>query len=384
MTGLIVHEWIAKAGGSENVVEEFATVFPRADLQVLWNDDPDRFALPTYETWLARTPLRRSKAAALPFLPFTWRTVRARQDYEWMLVSSHLFAHHVRPRALAAGIPKLVYAHTPARYIWEPELDPRGAGFAARIASRALKPLDRARAQEATSIVANSAFTRARIQRAWSRDAQVIHPPVDTTRIAVTDAWADLLSEEDRATLDALPDVFVLGASRFVAYKRLDQAITAGEAAGIPVVLAGGGPDEASLHVRAAQASVPVHFVERPSTELLYALYQRALVYVFMAIEDFGIMPVEAMAAGTPVIVPNVGGAAESVRTIDGGATIDGGSPQEWRQAIDAVSRIDGAALSERSHRYSRERFRAEVLDWVMRETGGARRSAREAEELAR
>ena len=384
MSGLIVHEWVAKAGGSENVVEEFAAVFPTSDLQVLWSDAPDRFTLKTYETWLARTPLRRSKAAALPFLPSTWRAITAHQDYEWLLVSSHLFAHHVKPRGLSPDVPKLVYTHTPARYIWEPELDPRGASRLARAASAALKPLDRARAQEATSIVANSSFTRARVQRAWQRDAEVIYPPVDTRRIAAVEDWASQLSDQERAILDSLPEVYILGASRFVAYKRLDQAISAGEAAGVPVVLAGGGPDEQVLRARASEASIPVVFVATPSTALLYALYQRALVYVFMAIEDFGIMPVEAMAAGTPSLVPHVGGAAESVRSVDGGAIIEHGSREEWIGAIDAVGRIDRGALAQRSHRYSRERFRAEVLDWVTRETGGIQQNSLDPGELAR
>lgn len=370
MPGLIVHEWVAKAGGSENVVEEFAAVFPDSDLQVLWSDDPDRFPLRTFETWLAGTPLRKSKAASLPFLPMTWRTIKAHTDYDWMLISSHLFAHHAKPRGLRSEVPKLVYTHTPARYIWEPELDPRGAGLPARLASRLLKPLDRRRAQEASSIVANSAFTRARVQRAWNRDADVIYPPVDTRRIASVDDWSSNVSESDSRVLDALPTTFVLGASRFVAYKQLDKAIDAGEAADIPVVLAGSGPDEVSLRARAETASVPVHFVDRPSTELLYALYQRALVYVFCAIEDFGIMPVESMAAGTPAIVAPTGGAAESVGSIDGGVTIEHDSPTAWRAAVEAASAIEGAALSERSHRYSRERFRDEIENWVRRESG--------------
>lgn len=379
MAGLIVHEWVAKAGGSENVVQEFATQFPDSDLQVLWSDDPDRFSLRTFDTWLARTPLRRSKALALPFLPFTWRTLTSHADYEWMLVSSHLFAHHVKPRNLGSGTPKLVYTHTPARYIWEPELDPRGSGIVARMASQALKPLDRRRAQEATSIVANSQFTRQRVQRAWERDADVIYPPVDTRRIASVEDWATQLTPIDHGVLDALPRTFILGASRFVAYKRLDQAISAGEAADVPVVLAGSGPDEAALRARAETATVPVHFVERPSTELLYALYQRALVYVFCAIEDFGIMPVEAMAAGTPVIVSPTGGAAESVDSVGGGRVIEDDSAAGWRTTVDAACSIDGAQLSARSHLYSRERFREQIQEWVTRESGRASDHASES-----
>lgn len=365
MTGLLVHEWVAKAGGSENVLEQFARTFPDSDLQVLWNDDPERFALRTYETWLARTPLRRSKALSLPFLPLTWRTVRARQEYDWVLVSSHLFAHHVKPRGLSPEVPKLSYVHTPARYIWEPDLDYRGSNSAVRLASLFLKPLDRARAQESTKIAANSEFTRERIRRAWERDAEVIYPPVDTQRIIEGKDWRDHLSGSELDQLERTPKSFLLGASRFVSYKRLDLVIEAGEATGTPVVLAGRGPEYDALQAKARQATVPVAFIDRPSDALLYALYQRALALVFPAIEDFGIMPVEAMAAGTPVIVPPIGGAVESTRLAEGGAIADMESPSSWREALDAVFKLDRSTLPARASQFSSHLFRERVRSWV-------------------
>src|SRR5690606_22739556 len=125
-----------------------------------------------------------------------------------------------------------------------------------------------------------------------------------------------VLSEADAAVASALPSAFVLGASRLVPYKRVDAAIIAGEAAGLPAVIAGDGPDRARLAALAARASIPVTFLGRTSDALLRELYRRATVYVFAPIEDFGIMPVEAMAAGTPVIARDIGGAAETV--VDG------------------------------------------------------------------
>ncbi|MDR1825000.1 MAG: hypothetical protein LBR27_06670, partial [Bifidobacteriaceae bacterium] len=83
MSGVIVHEWIARFGGSENVVDQLAAMFPDAELRVLWVDAPERLTLPTRETWLARTPLRRSKALAVPFMLPTWRHLPARQPYDW-------------------------------------------------------------------------------------------------------------------------------------------------------------------------------------------------------------------------------------------------------------------------------------------------------------
>lgn len=366
MAGLIVHEWVERTGGAERVVEQFMEQYPDSDLFVLWDDAPGRFSGDRmHESWLASTPLRRHKALALPFMPATWRHVRPKRDYDWLLVSSHLFAHHARASAHASELPKFSYVHTPARYIWEPDLDSRGDQLPARLASTVLKPIDRRRAQESTAMAANSEFTRLRIQRVWHRDAEVIYPPVDTERIAMVGRWRDHLSMKEEALLTALPDVFLLGASRFVPYKRLDLVIEAGEATGLPVVLAGRGPGEGELRARSEQARVPVHFVISPSDALLYALYQQSLALVFPAIEDFGIMPVEAMAAGTPVIVSAVGGAAESACLTHGGVVLEAFSSQGFREAVNAITSIDRAGLPARASRFSQARFRDRVRLWM-------------------
>lgn len=366
MTGLIVHEWVSKAGGSENVVDQFVKAFPDADMQVLWSDDPERFgSIDVYETWLARTPLRNNKALALPFLPLTWRMVPRRVEYEWILTSSHLFAHHVRPRRLGSETPKLSYVHTPARYIWEPDLDHRGASAVIRAASAVLKPLDKKRAQESFKIAANSEFTRQRIQRVWDRDADVIYPPVDTERIIAGGDWRNRLTDQELAVLEALPQDFLLGASRFVPYKRLDLVIEAGEATGLPVVIAGRGPQEAQLRAQGGVAKVQVSFIISPSDALLFALYQRSLALIFPAIEDFGIMPVEAMAAGTPVVVPATGGASESVSLLAGGTTVERFVGAEWRRALEAIEHVDRQELQGRTERFSDEKFRSSIQAWV-------------------
>ncbi|ALJ19056.1 glycosyltransferase [Microbacterium sp. No. 7] len=311
MTGLLVHEWIAPSGGSENVLEAMADAFPDADIQCLWTDAPHRLADRNLrETWIARTPIRRSKALALPFTVPTWRMLKADRAYDWMLVSSHLFAHHARIRG--QDIPELVYVHSPARYIWTPEYDERGASAMIRAVAPLFKLIDRHRAAEAAAIAANSAFVRRRVQDAWERDAVVIHPPVEVERIARIHEWSARLTDDERRLLDALPEVFVLGASRFVPYKRLDLVIAAAEAANVPAVIAGRGPDEELLRAQAGEASVPVQIVHSPSDSLLWALYERASVFVFPAIEDFGIVPVEAQVLGTPVVTGPVGGQLET------------------------------------------------------------------------
>ena len=362
MSGILVHEWLSRHGGSENVFDVLGGVFPDAERWCLWNESEGRFS-GVHETALARTPLRGHKAAALPLMPLAWRALPER-DADWVLCSSHLFAHHARFRGAAREAPKLVYTHTPARYIWTPELDGRGGGVAARAASALLKPLDRRRAAEPVAIAANSAFIADRVARAWGRDATVIHPPIDVARFAD----ARPTDETDAAVAD-LPRDYLLGVSRFVPYKRLELVIDAGVASGLPVVLAGGGADEERLRAYAAERGHPVTIVRDPSSILLAAMYRGALALVFPAVEDFGIMPVEAMAAGTPVVGNAVGGVAESV--IDGvtGALVHEWAGEDLRAAVERAVASSREACVRRAYEFDRPVFEARIADWVAEKT---------------
>lgn len=371
MSGVIVHEWLESAGGAENVVEAMRGAFPDADLWCLWDDSAGRF-VDAHETLLARTPLRRSKALALPTMPLVWRSLPA-IDAEWVLVSSHLFAHHARFRGSARHAPKYVYAHTPARYIWTPELDGRGDSAIARSASAILRPLDRRRAQEATAIAANSRFVAERIARTWERDAVVIYPPIDTKIFA----QEPQLEAADQARLDQLPQEFLLAVSRWVPYKRLEAAIYAGAAADIPVVLAGRGPDEGRLRAIAADHPGRVSFVEQPSSPLLRALYRKASAVVFAPVEDFGIVPVEAMASGTPVIANAIGGASESVVAGVTGAHVEAwDSADQLRAAVETALSADPRACVARARKFDSATFAQHIRDFVQgagRETNSLR-----------
>lgn len=369
MAGLIVHEWFAKVGGSENVVREMMRAFPEARLHVLWNDAGDPFpGRQMTESWLARTPLRRSKKLALPFEPFTWRrTICSLERPDWLLVSSHLFAHHVHWAGdSAADVGKFVYVHTPARYIWEPDLDPRGRGAIARLGAIALRPLDARRAREESTIAANSEFVRERIWRCWDRDSRVLYPPVDTDAIISGGDWRDRLSGDgEEALFASLTAGFVLGASRLVGYKMLDRVMEFGEANGRPVVIVGDGPERERLEHKAHGLRVPVRFVGRVSTPALRALMQLASVFVFPPIEDFGILPVEAMACGTPAVVNKLGGARESVLKVGGGVVLSSWDPSSMKAAFDDALRIDHQGMAARSGCFSSERFRVEIQQWV-------------------
>jgi glycosyltransferase involved in cell wall biosynthesis len=358
---LVAHEWIADVGGSENVFEQIRLAVPQCRAVCLWNDDPVRFS-GVHETWLARSPLRGRKVPAMPFMGSAWKRVDL-TDIDRVVVSSHAFSHHLASRAADRGIPAFAYIHSPARYVWVPDLDDRGHSLVGRLGRSYFRSWDRRHASGVVNYAANSQFVAERVADAWGVNASVTYPPVDIERIH---RFGGELSDVDHATVRALPAHFVMGASRFVPYKNVDAAISAGEILGLPVVLAGTGPDEPRLRALAEKARTPVQFAGRVSDNLLLEMYRRATLFVYMAIEDFGIMPVEAMACGTPVLVNEIGGARESVLPMSGGLAT------EWRYSRFTDPTVVPKAVAvdmKRAHsdvaRFSIASFRRNLLSWL-------------------
>ena len=378
MAGLIVQEWIEESGGAEQVLDAMRLALPDSRVACLWNDDTTRFPPSTVdESWMARTPLRGRKALALPMMSGTWRRGWGDGEPDWVLTSSYVFAHHAG-FGTKRGVPKFSYVHTPARYLWEPDLDSRTSVPLAGLARAYLRGVDRRAAASSGSLAANSEFVRDRIRRAWDRDARVIHPPVDAAAIAAVPDWAARTTPVERALLESLPDHgFLMAASRLVPYKRHDAVIRMGAALDLPVVVVGSGPERERLDAVAADAGVPVHMLGRVSDELMRALFQRAMAFVFPPVEDFGIIPVEAMATGCPVIVNRVGGAAESA--VDGvaGAHYDPADPAGFRAAIDLATGIRPEAARARALAFDTARFVDDVRDWVLGEPAQAEASSR-------
>ena len=228
MRTLVAHEWIAEVGGSENVFEQIRLAVPHYRAVCLWNGDPVRFS-GVEETLLARSPLRGHKAASMPFMGSAWKRVDL-TDTERVVVSSHAFSHHLASRAAHCGIPAFAYIHSPARYVWAPDLDDRGNSLIGRLGRSYFRRWDRRHVSHNVNYSANSQFVAKRVAEAWGVNASVIYPPVDIERIR---SFSGELSDVDIATLCALPPHFVLGASRFVLYKNVDAAIIAGEILGL-------------------------------------------------------------------------------------------------------------------------------------------------------
>lgn len=361
MPGMIATEWIEQHGGAEKVLDGFIEAFPDSSVLCSWNDDIERFPdeIRVRESPLAATPLRGRKALSVPLLPLMWRWQKLTEP-DWVLVSSHLFAHHVSTRP---HTPKLVYVHSPARYLWVPSVD-RRARFAKPILPL-LRSIDRRRSWDASSIAANSNFVAERVADCWDCEPpRVIYPPVDVDS-ARRYRSGDQLTAAEHAQLDALPDTFVLGASRLVPYKALDDVLRVGKVVDLPVVIAGSGPERERLEQLATELGVHAVFLGGVSNSMLYALYQRAYCYIFPPVEDFGIMPVEAMAVGAPVLVNRVGGAAESV--LDGitGFHCDFSDSSDITNVLDSIGSLRPEDAEIRAQQFSKARFVAEIRSWV-------------------
>jgi glycosyltransferase involved in cell wall biosynthesis len=306
----VIHDWLDTWRGGENVLAEIVRAYPHADLFALVDFLP--------EALRGRLAGKRARTTFLQHLPFARRHFRLLlplfpraiesldlAGYDLVISSSHAVAKGVRTTASQLHV---CYCHTPMRYAWDLRdqyLGPHGLGGGARgaIVHRVLDRLrewDRRASARVTRFIANSDFVRDRIARCYGRDAVVIHPPVDTAFFTPGDP---LVPPSER--------VYYVAASRWVPYKRMDLIAAAFRA--MPnrrLVMVGDGPEAA--RVRAA-AGPNVEFPGEVSREKLRALLRGARAFVFAAEEDFGILPVEAQASGTPVIAYSRGGARETV-----------------------------------------------------------------------
>lgn len=368
----LIHEWFERVGGSEQVFLQMTKALPDADRFVLWNAAGGQAPDGLRESWLARTPLRHHKSVALPLMPLAWRTL-TRDRFDVVVSSSHAFAHTVRLGSSPDGgaVRHLSYIHSPARYLWTPDLDERNLPAALTAARPALRTVDRRLGRHVTSYAANSGEVRDRIRWFWRRDARVIHPPVKVD-FFTSPSSNDVA--QDRS--------YLLGVGRWIGYKNFDLVIETASRAGLPLVVAGSGPDEARLRSLAATADVPIRFEVNPSDERLRSLYWGAAALLFPVHEDFGIVPVEAQAAGVPVVGLSRGGLLETVTPGVTGFLVDELDPVALASAAHAAVGLDRDPIRAHARRFDEETFRRAFTAWVTEEggadgprgTGGKRR----------
>jgi glycosyltransferase involved in cell wall biosynthesis len=348
----VVNEWFERTGGAERVLLAVCSALPGAEAFVLWSDR-DLTGYPQMrESWLARTPLRGHKALTLPLMPLIWRT-QTRQRYDVVLSLSHSLNHTARLHVNPGGV-HLSYVHTPARYLWLPEIDPRRTGPGQHLAVEALKRLELHSNRHVASYAANSQSVRQRIKKFWRREARVIHPPCRTAFFNQAPA------AHRRQNRD-----YLLAYGRWVDYKRFDFVIDVAARAGLPLVIAGSGPMEAKLRSHAARVCTDVRFELRPDDARIRELIWGARALLYPCDEDFGIVPVEAQACGTPVIGMRRGGLLDTV--VDGltGYLIDGLDVDAYVDRIRTLANLERVMVRANADRFSETAFAERIRHWV-------------------
>jgi glycosyltransferase involved in cell wall biosynthesis len=356
----LVHDWLTGMRGGEKCLDVLCQAFPRATLYTLIHR---RASLsPAIESMAIRTsPLQaipgvfRYYRHLLPIMPLAMRAWRLK-DVDLVISLSHCVAKSVRP---PAGVPHVCYCFTPMRYAWQARdtyLETWSRRPIRRVLARSLlarlQRWDRRTAARVTHFVAISETVRARIAQFYRRESRVIQPPVNV------EFYTPGASAAPR-------DDFYLVVSALVPYKRVEHAVQACTKLRRRLIVIGAGPERPRLE---AAAGPSVRFLGWQPDDVIRDHYRRARALLFPGEEDFGIVPLEALACGTPVIALGRGGAAETIDETVGRIYTEPSAAALLKAiaAWEAASRPhDPVQARTRAERFSLPLFRARLLAFL-------------------
>ena len=350
----IVHYWLVGMRGGEKVVEELCDIFPQADVFThVYKPSAISKRITSHEiktTFINQLPFAQSQYQYyLPLMPLALEQINL-DDYDLVISSESGPAKGVitRPDAL-----HICYCHSPMRYVWSAYHEYRGRTDGV---TRLLMPhimhrmrmWDHAAADRVDHFIANSHNVAERIWKYYRRQSTVIYPPVSF------DAAVPSPSRED----------FYLFVSQLVPYKNADVAVEAFNRMGKRLLVIGQGEEYARLK---RCAGPTVELLGHQSDEMLKSYYARCRALVFVANEDFGMVPVEAMKAGTPVLAYRGGGALETVVDGETGLFMNDQTPDSLIDAVErfeaAEHRFDSARIIRWAQQFSANAFKQRMTD---------------------
>jgi glycosyltransferase involved in cell wall biosynthesis len=361
----IVHDSLVIRGGAEKVALAFAEAFPGADFYTLCYNPDDTY--PEFSRYVIRTSVfqmlsNSEKGMKRLFFPFgvAAMSLLHLKGYDVVLMSSTNCAKYVR---VGRDTVVINYCHSPFRLAWEPESYPTyvTASPFHRLAMNAviqvLRRIDRHFARKDHHYITNSTNRAELIRRVYApnRDIRLLFPPVDLEQFPPQD----------------LPRSYFLVVSRLEGYKRVDLVIDAFNRLGLPLVVVGNGTQEKKLQ---AIASKHITFRKNLSNLELSEVYSQARALIFPQVEDFGITPIEANAAGTPVIAFGKGGVLHTQIPFDGTNAGECTSLFFFEQTVESLMAVvqlfdaqafDSNFLREHAKTFSKETFKKNIIRLV-------------------
>ena len=374
----IIHYWLVGMRGGEKVLEELCLLYPQADIFTHVHVPEKTSALinshKIVTTYIGRLPFAaKFYQKYLPLMPSALEELDL-TGYDLVISCESGPAKGVITHPNAVHV---CYCHTPMRYLWDQYHTYRAnSGWFTRLVMSltmpALRAWDVASAAHVDRFIANSTFVARRIAKAYRRESTVVFPPVDLDAYAIA----------QNPTRD-----FYFYIGQLVPYKRVDLAIAACNALGRKLVIIGSGSEEARLK---AMAGPTIEFRGWASYEDVKARYQNCRALLFPGEEDFGIVPLEAMASGRPVIAYGSGGALDTVVDNQTGVFFDRQTAEDLAAAITRFETIedtfDPHALRRHARGFGRDVFRRNVeavIDAAIKDFSGKRVAAESYAEAA-
>ena len=362
----LVQDWLTGMRGGEKVLEKICTLYPEAPVYTMVHDRGSVSEIienrEIKTSLLQRLPLGVSRYRYfLPLMPILVKSLDT-SSYDLVISTSHCVAKNVKP--VKGGV-HICYCHTPMRYIW----DMFGHYFSLRentavyLMMKLFRPyLRRADVRASGNVdhfIANSRTTAERIKRYYGRESEVIYPPVDT--------------EFYTPSGDVNREGYYLIVSSLVPYKKIGIAVEAFNKSGRKLRIIGSGPEEKKLKGASGRN---IEFQGWRGAEALRDNYRRCRGLIFPGVEDFGIVPVEAMACGAPVIAYRKGGVTESVIDNVTGMFFNEQKAESLNETLNRFEKIklDTGRIRARAEEFSEESFLSRFKSFTERRSGEARR----------
>lgn len=352
----IVCDWLTVFAGAERVVYEMHQLFPNA---VIYTSLYNKKALPAFknaevrESALRYLPFaRKFHRLFLPWMPLAFERMDL-SEFDLVISSSHSAAKGIitRPETL-----HVCYCHSPMRYVWDQSHQYQDQFKSFSLLRPFYRPIlhkirlwDRVAADRVDSFVTNSAYIQDRVKKYYKRESTVIHPPVDLHTFSVGKQHGDAY----------------LAVGRLIPYKRFDLIVKAAVKMGFSLKVVGDGPELKKLKRLAKGADI--EFLGKISDEDLRSAYQHAKALIFPQQEDFGIVPLEAMACGTPVIAYGKGGALETVMDGVSGLFFEEQSVESLVKAVQKFEKKkwDAEKVADSVSQFGAARFRSELRHFL-------------------